>query len=103
MSQRNNKKNLRYGKKKQAWPIILLFTGGLLLVIGAIFAFKKPDQPKTSIEVTGAPSLKVDQEKVDLGNVKLGQTVDVKFNITNVGDEILRFSKSPYIEVLEGC
>jgi hypothetical protein len=45
----------------------------------------------------------VDQEKVDLGIVKLGQTVDVKFKLTNVGDQTLRFSKAPYIEVLEGC
>jgi hypothetical protein len=45
----------------------------------------------------------VDQDKVDLGNVKLGQTVDVKFTLTNVGDKTLRFNKPPYIEVLEGC
>ena len=45
----------------------------------------------------------MNQEKVDLGNVKLGQTVEVKFTLTNVGDKTLRFSKTPYVEVLEGC
>jgi hypothetical protein len=83
--------------------MILLMAGGLLLIIGVVFAFRKPSQPKAAIEVTGAPSLKVNQDKVDLGNVKLGQTVDVKFSLTNVGDKTLRFNKLPYIEVKEGC
>lgn len=103
MSQHNHKKALRHGRKKQPWPMILLFAGGLLLVFGMVFAFTKPYQPKAAIEVTGTPSLKVDQEKVDLGNVKLGETVEVKLKLTNVGDQTLRFSKAPYVEVLEGC
>jgi len=102
VSQHKNKKNLRHHRKKQTW-LVLLLAGGLLLVIGAILAFNKSPQPTVPIEVNGAPSLKVDQEKVDLGNVKLGQTVQVKFTLTNVGDQNLRFSKTPYVEVVEGC
>lgn len=102
MSQIKSKKALRHHRKKQPWPMILLIAGGLL-VLGAFFAFRKPSQPKAAIEVTGSPSLKVDQEKVDLGNVKLGQTVEVKFTLTNVGDQTLRFEKTPYVEVVEGC
>jgi hypothetical protein len=102
MSQHKNKKFLRHNRKNQPWPM-LLFAGGILLVMGAVFAFNKPPQPKVPIEISGTPSLKVDQEKVDLGDVKLGQTVQVKFKLMNVGDQTLRFSKAPYIEVLEGC
>lgn len=102
MSQPKNKKVLRHHKKKQPWPLILLVAGGLLLV-GAFFAFRKPSQPKAAVEVTGSPSLKVDKEKIDLGNVKLGQTVEVKFTLTNVGDKTLRLDKTPYVEVVEGC
>lgn len=102
MGQHKQNKGLRHHKKKQPWPVILLVAGGLL-VVGAIFAVRKPSEPKAAIEVTGAPSLKVDQEKVDLGNVKLGQTVDVKFKLTNVGDKTLRFTETPYVEVVEGC
>ncbi len=103
MSQHKQKKSLRNGRKKQRWPAILLLAGGLLLVAGLFFAFRKPSQPKAAVEITGAPSLKVNQDKVDLGKVKLGQTVDVKFTLTNVGDKTLRFSKTPFVEVLEGC
>ncbi len=102
MSQHKNKKVLRHHRKKQSWPMILLLGGGVLLIIGAIFAFRKPE-PKVAVEVSGSPSLKVDQQKVDLGEVKLGRTVDVKFELMNVGDQPLRFSKVPYIQVVEGC
>ena len=103
MSQHKNSKKLTHGKKKQPWPMILLFGSGLLLVIGAFFAFNKPSRPKVGIEITGSPSLNVDKEKVDLGDVKLDQTVQVSFQLTNVGDQTIKFTKAPYIEVLEGC
>jgi hypothetical protein len=103
MSEHKNKNHLRHQRKKQIWPMILLFAGGMLLVIGAVKAFAKPPEPKAAIEVSGTPSLKVDQEKVDLGDIKLGRTVEVTFKLMNVGDQTLRFSKAPYIEVLEGC
>jgi hypothetical protein len=103
MSDQKNKKILRHHRKKQPWPIVLLVAGGLLLIIVAVSSFNKPSQPKAAVEVSGSPSLKVDQEKVDLGDVKLGKTVEVTFLLTNVGDKTLKFSKAPYIEVLEGC
>ena len=98
-----NKKKLRHQRKKQSWPMLLLLAGGLLLVVGAAFVLNKPRAPKAAIEVAGSPSLKVDRQKVNLGDVKLGQTVDVKFTLMNVGDQTLRFSKTPYIDVVEGC
>ena len=53
--------------------------------------------------MNGAPSLKVDQDKVDLGDVPLGKTVTVSFQLSNVGDQPLRFNQAPYVEVVEGC
>ncbi len=103
MSQGKQKKNLRHHRKKSPWPMILLGAGALLLVFGVASAFRKPSATKAAIEVNGSPSLKVDKPSVDLGDVKLGQTVEVKFQLTNVGDQDLRFSKAPYIEVVEGC
>lgn len=102
MSQQKQKKTQSHGKS-QRWPAVLLLAGGLLLITGMLFVFRKSSQPKAAVEVTGLPSLKVNQDKVDLGNVKLGQTVDVKFTLTNVGDKVLRFNKTPYVEVVKGC
>ena len=84
-------------------PVWLGVPGIILIVAGLLFASQRGKPSALTPEVTGSPSLKVDKEKVDLGNVKLGQFVEVTFNLTNVGDQPLRFSKEPYIEVKEGC
>jgi hypothetical protein len=85
---------------------LLLTLGGLTLIAAALFAVWKSNQPanpQVPIEVEGAPSLKVDKEKIDFGDVPLNQTVTATFQLTNVGDETLRFSGQPSIKVVEGC
>ncbi len=103
MSQNRNKKG--HGKRhnqKSSWPLVVA-GGGLLLILAAVFAFSQPAKPKAAIEVAGTPSLKVDKEKVDLGDVKLGKVVDVAFTLENVGDQPLKLGEAPYVEVVEGC
>ena len=100
-----NKTN-RYSKKRHRrnkWLPVLLALGGVLLVSLAFMALRKDPAPEAAIDVTGAPSLQVDQEIVDLGDMKFNQLAQVSFQITNVGDQTLRFAKDPYIEVVEGC
>ena len=103
MSQAKSKKYAKHRRQKSPLPLILLVSGGVLLILGVILAFNRPAQPKAAIEVRGLPGLRVDKEKVDLGEVKLNKVVEVSFQITNVGDQTLHFNKEPYIEVLEGC
>lgn len=54
-------------------------------------------------EVNGAPRLTADKQTVDLGDIALGTTAQTSFEITNTGDQTLRFAKAPYVEVVEGC
>ena len=103
MSQNKNSKKLKNRSNKLPWPIILLIGGGLLVLIGAFFVFNKPTEAGVAAVGADSPGLKVDKEKVDLGDVKLGQTVMVSFQLTNLGDKTLKFTEAPYIEVLEGC
>ena len=86
----------------QPWHLI---AGAVVLGVIAIAAilFSNSGGPKVEVTVQGAPSLAVDRDKVDLGDVKLGQTVSVEFVVANIGDQPLRFSEPPYIEVVEGC
>ena len=104
MSQ-NKSRNYPKKRKKQnpSWLPVLAVLGGIVLIGLAIFALRKPAAPKAQIEVKGAPSLKADKDNIDLGEVKLGKTVEVSFQLTNVGDQTLRFSEQPYVEVVEGC
>jgi cell division septal protein FtsQ len=91
-------------KRSQRIWLFLMFGGVVLIGVAfLIFRANQNTQPAAAIEVNGAASLKADKEKVDLGNVQLGQTVQVSFNLTNVGDQTLKFSAAPYVEVVEGC
>jgi hypothetical protein len=55
------------------------------------------------VEVTGAPRLKLDRQQVDLGDVRLGETVEVSFQLANAGDQTLWLTEAPYVQVVEGC
>jgi hypothetical protein len=100
-------KSNRYSRKRKRqnrrWLPILIALGGLLVVGAAFLALRDKPAPAAAVEVAGAPSLKVDQEKIDLGDMKFNQLAEVSFQLTNVGDQTLRFTKDPYIEVAEGC
>lgn len=96
-------------KPKQTGSIAALFIilGGVLLLAASVFFVLRrsptADQGSEKGSVTGAPAIRLDKENVDLGTIKLGQTVNVSFEITNAGDRPLRFTEAPYVEVLEGC
>ena len=91
--------------RRRAVPFpIMAVAGGLALVGIAAFALFAPRSGRGGeTEVTGQPRLKVDREMINLGDVRLGQTVDASFLLTNVGDQPLQLAEEPYIEVVEGC
>ena len=103
MSQIKPKKYSKRKKLKSPWPLIALAVGALLLIFSVAAVFSQQSKSKVAIEVAGSPSLKVDKDKIDLGNVKLGKYVEASFKLSNVGDKTLRFTEAPYIEVKEGC
>jgi len=104
MSQNKSKKypGRHHNRNNRGIPLIIIL-GGVLLIGLAYWGLRDKSTAKADIEVTGAPALKADKEKVDLGDVKLGETVEVSFQLTNVGDKTLRFSEQPFVEVVEGC
>lgn len=105
---RTQRKKFRKGRRskdqKFLMPLAIISLG--VIMIAAFFAFRpRSDRvdPNYTPEVSGAPSLKPDKEVIDFGDVKLGEWVSASFEITNIGDERLRFLQKPYIEVREGC
>jgi hypothetical protein len=88
--------------KVPSWAIGLVAASVILIAV--VLVGGNNQTPSNYVpEVKGSPAVKVDKEKVDLGAVKLGQTVSVSFDVTNVGDQPLRFKEQPYVEVVEGC
>lgn len=103
MNSTPNKRKRGRNRNRSSWPIWAALGGVILLAIGFFAYWRGNSAPEAAIEVNGSPSLKVDKEEVNLGDVKLGKTVEVSFQLTNVGDKNLQFTKAPTIEVKEGC
>jgi len=91
-------KNKKHKKQRQGeFPLPLLVFGGILLIVAAfLFARQGGDGG-------GTPSIVVDQQKIDYGDVKFGDGKTFAIKVTNTGDGTLRFKEEPYIQVLEGC
>ena len=94
-----SKKSKQYKKqKKKKFPWLLLVFGGIL-VAAAAFLFAR----QGGGEGGGMPSIAVDQQKIDYGDVKFGVNKTFAIKVTNTGDGTLRFKEEPYIEIIEGC
>jgi hypothetical protein len=87
-------------RRSAGWPLAAWVAGALLLA--AVVWLSWP-RSATAPKVQGAPRLMVDRHRVDLGPVKLGSWVEVKYRLTNSGDQPLRLTQAPYVEVMEGC
>ncbi len=89
--------------KRNMTPIWLALAGLVLLVVAGFVFLNGKSSAKAAVEVKGAASLKVDKEKIDHGDLKLGNSVLDVITVTNVGDQPLRFAEAPIVEVKEGC
>jgi hypothetical protein len=91
-------KKIKRQKQRKSFPWTLVVIGGVLLIIAAFFFANRGggDGGET-------PSITVDQQKIDYGDVKFGVNKTFAIKVTNTGDGTLRFKEEPYIEVLEGC
>ncbi len=106
---RKTKSKYQQKTKNNRGPLLVLVGGVALLLLAVFFALRgntaNPSAPPPNFtpEAKGGGHLKVDRDSVDLGNVALGQTVQVSFTVTNTGDQPLQFKEDPFIEVKEGC
>ena len=87
----------KHRKQKASFPWALVAIGGVLLVITAFFFANRGG------DGGGTPSITVDQQTIDYGDVKFDVEKTFAIKVTNTGDNTLRFKEEPYIEILEGC
>ena len=85
-------------KQRKSFPWSIIAIGGVLLIIAAFFFANQ-----SGGDGGGTPSIAVDQQKIDYGDVKFNVEKTFAIKVTNTGDSTLRFKEEPYIEVLEGC
>lgn len=86
----------KHKRQKQKFPWIFLALGGVFVAL-AIFLFARQGGDG------GTPSITVDQQVIDYGDVKFGVNKTFAIKVTNTGNGTLRFKEEPYVEVLEGC
>jgi len=91
---RRNKPRSASRRTALAWPIIVF---GVILVVAAVLLLTRQTGDG------GTPQLAVDQQQIDYGYVKFGETRAFEIAVTNKGTGALRFKQKPYIEILEGC
>jgi hypothetical protein len=70
----------------------------MILVVAAVLLLTRQGG-----ESGGTPQIVVDQQQIDYGYVKFGETRAFEIAVTNAGDGALRFKEKPHIEILEGC
>jgi hypothetical protein len=77
----------------------------LLPIIGVLLFGQSAGSidPNFTPKVSGASSLEVTQPFFDLGDQHFNNTVQVVYNLQNVGDQALHIQEIPRVEVLEGC
>ncbi len=94
-------------KKEPLWLWVvlsgLLLAGGLFLISQLNKSSETSQTSNYAPAVTGRPQVAVSQDKIDYGDVKLGQTINTVFNVRNVGDQNLVVQGEPQVEVVEGC
>ena len=104
MSTKASKKVTPPGKQRlPIWLPLIIVAGVALIGVALMGSGNSQSAATIKPQVSGGPALQVDQEKIDLGDVPLGQTVSTQFVVSNVGDQPLRFTQKPYIQVVAGC
>jgi hypothetical protein len=104
MMAKDRMKTNQKAKPKQSLLPLWLVLAGIGLILFAAWAISSSSTPtKANVEVKGAPRLKIEKDKIDHGDVKLGTPIRDSVRVTNVGDQPLLFTETPYIEVKEGC
>ena len=96
------KSKITLAKKRRSF-VILAVIFSMVLLIAIPLLQNSFGKDLAEIEITGAPRIKIANETIDYGDVKLGNIIRPSIKVTNVGDQILDFIEPPYIELLEGC
>ena len=78
----HNRSTRHINKEKQpekAGPLLVAIAGFMLILLASLALIRPASSAFQDLFGKGTPSLKVDQEKVDLGDIKLGKSVSVTF------------------------
>jgi cell division septal protein FtsQ len=97
------KTKVKLKSKRNLTPLLLALAGLGMVLISGWAILNSGSKSNANVEVKGSPRLKVDKDSIDHGDQKLGNQIQDDIRVTNIGDQPLRFTDAPYVEVKEGC
>ena len=92
--------------KRNGLPLLLAGGALFVIIIGVLLLTnlgRGASGSASPARVTGRPSLVVDRQQIDFGEVPLDIPVKAAFKLTNVGDQPLQILNQPVVEVKQGC
>ena len=93
------------GQRRRARSVLgTVATIALVLVILVLLVlFHDPLEEPAFLDEPGAPSLQVEPEMLDFGDVPVARWVTAEFVLTNKGDGRLRLEQTPWVKAVAGC
>ncbi len=89
---------------KSRWVIPGIVTAAALVsAVGIIALTRYGASAPSAAEASGSPVLRVDRDRIDLGDIPLGETAEAHFTLSNAGDATLLLARVPYVEAVAGC
>lgn len=73
----------------------------IALALGAVALFAVLSRPTS--EGTGTPTIQVQTNELDFGDVAVNTPINAVYTIQNVGDAPLRILGEPRVELVRGC
>ncbi len=103
-----SRKRIQQRKQQQAQQrkrlmAALIAVAGLVVVGVAALLVTRSGSPAGYTPQASGPRLRLAQDVYDYGYVKLDTVITTDVEIQNVGDEPLKISEVPVVEVREGC
>ncbi len=101
---RRRKKGRRRGQGGLGW-LVAAGIAALALLLGGLYVANQSGASTVAVNkpTVTQGSLKIDPGEINMGDIKLGRTVDASFKIQNVGDKTVTITDAPFIEVVKGC
>lgn len=96
-------KGKRPQPRRRRWFLPGVLSLGLLAGMAAWLLWPERSPMADSPRYQGGPRLAVDRQEIDFGPVRFEKHVQARFRLRNVGDQPLRLTANPRVEVVEGC
>lgn len=89
--------------RRSLWLSLGLVALGALVLTIVVFALRGGGAASPAAGAQDGPSVAVDQDVFDYGDVTVNTPIETIFRVRNAGSETLKIAGDPEVELVEGC